>query len=227
MECKTEFNLAGGIARWRASLTGPELSAEAADELESHLFDEIDTLRAIGLDDEEAFMVAAKRLGHAEVLVSEFGKVHGTGTVMERLVPYITGVLALLAFVEITRVMNDAIFLIATQAGLSNVSYAVLALGAFIACCIIIAALFYSKLKRWKHTRVHKPIPVLIAVVLVCRTLSIILNLVFAKGIATPQFTQKFITIGVFNSGLFLLFLLASFLVFLRVRKRRRVQVVR
>jgi hypothetical protein len=65
------------IAEWRTYLTSRrEVVTPDVDELESHLRDQVDTLRAVGLDDDEAFLVAVKRLGGIDELTREFAREH-------------------------------------------------------------------------------------------------------------------------------------------------------
>jgi hypothetical protein len=68
------------IARWRIGLeAGDALTEEALDELESHLRDEHEQLVGAGLADDEAFLIAARRLGRSETLDAEFAKVAPSG----------------------------------------------------------------------------------------------------------------------------------------------------
>jgi hypothetical protein len=65
------------IAEWRAFLGGRrEIDAADVQELEGHLRDQVDTLRSAGLDDDEAFLVAVKRLGSIDSLTREFSLEH-------------------------------------------------------------------------------------------------------------------------------------------------------
>jgi len=74
------------IAEWRAHVErGRAIDAEDARELESHLRDRIDELRAAGLDDEEAFLVGVRRLGAVDALTREFARVH-SGRMWKQLV---------------------------------------------------------------------------------------------------------------------------------------------
>lgn len=47
-----------------------------AEELSAHLFDATDSLRRLGLSEEEAFLIASKRLGNEETLTEEYSKVN-------------------------------------------------------------------------------------------------------------------------------------------------------
>ena len=65
------------IAEWRAAiLRGPAVDTADADEIESHLRDQIAELRAAGLADDEAFLIAVKRLGQVDALTAEYARVH-------------------------------------------------------------------------------------------------------------------------------------------------------
>jgi hypothetical protein len=65
------------IEAWRAHLrrSGAISSADAA-ELEDHLREQIDSLNADGLSDDEAFLVAVKRMGAIDALTREFAREH-------------------------------------------------------------------------------------------------------------------------------------------------------
>ena len=51
-----------------------------ADELESHLREQIADLEAAGLAEDEAFLIAVKRLGQVDQLTAEFAREHGDGS---------------------------------------------------------------------------------------------------------------------------------------------------
>jgi hypothetical protein len=65
------------IAAWRAAVAGGRAVTPAdADELEGHLRDQIAELREAGLADDEAFLVAVKRLGRVDAITAEFARAH-------------------------------------------------------------------------------------------------------------------------------------------------------
>lgn len=69
------FDLNREVGKWRSDLRKAGLiRRDAGDELESHLWDEIDRLTASGLNPEEAFLRAVDRLGTADNLSEEFSK---------------------------------------------------------------------------------------------------------------------------------------------------------
>ncbi len=65
------------IAEWRARITrSGAVTAADADELEGHLRDELAALRDAGLAEDEAFLVAVKRLGSVDRITAEFAREH-------------------------------------------------------------------------------------------------------------------------------------------------------
>ena len=65
------------IARWRGSVEQQgAVDAADADELEGHLRDQILELGDAGLAPDEAFLIAAKRMGSTDALSSEFAQEH-------------------------------------------------------------------------------------------------------------------------------------------------------
>lgn len=73
----SSFNLKQSVDRYVDSIKnqGSITSSDEA-ELSSHLYDAVDSLKTLGLSEEEAFMVACNRLGNKEVLAEEYGKVN-------------------------------------------------------------------------------------------------------------------------------------------------------
>ncbi|MEN6333757.1 MAG: permease prefix domain 1-containing protein [Phycisphaerales bacterium] len=74
------------IERWRASLVGSELLRQSdVSELESHLREEMEHLKTAGLHDDEAFLVARRRLGDPTAIEEEFAKVNTSERLLNRL----------------------------------------------------------------------------------------------------------------------------------------------
>lgn len=70
--------LDASIAEWRAAVTRSRaVTPGDADELESHLRDQMADLRDAGLADDEAFLIAVKRLGATDRLTAEYAREHG------------------------------------------------------------------------------------------------------------------------------------------------------
>lgn len=72
------FNLDNAITEWRRRMVMAGIkSPTLLDELESHLRDDVEQRMEAGLSAEQAFEEAVRRIGQAEILGSEFGKVDG------------------------------------------------------------------------------------------------------------------------------------------------------
>ncbi len=64
MESNIEFNIQEQIDRWVINIKSePSITESDSEELKSHLLDSIDQLKDTGLNDEEAFWVASRRIG--------------------------------------------------------------------------------------------------------------------------------------------------------------------
>lgn len=74
MKTLEPFDLEAAVAAWRRRLAA-RLGGDVLDELESHLRDRVAGLVAGGRAPREAFLEACTRLGHEDLLTSEFGKV--------------------------------------------------------------------------------------------------------------------------------------------------------
>lgn len=65
------------LAQWRSFMARREgLSADDVDELEDHLLATVEALSGLGLDPDEAFLVAVKRLGRSGTIAREFAREH-------------------------------------------------------------------------------------------------------------------------------------------------------
>lgn len=112
------FDVESAIASWRRTYLGREGATEAqADELEDHLREELDALRALArpgpaaLRAEEAFLVASRRLGGSDALAAEFERCDPTATWRRRWIWMLCGYLGI----------GLSVTLIATLASLSAI----------------------------------------------------------------------------------------------------------
>ena len=79
-------DLEAQIDRWRGYVQRRQaISAADVDELEDHLREQIADRKATGLDDEEAFLVAIKRMGNLDAVSREFAREH-SGRLWKQLV---------------------------------------------------------------------------------------------------------------------------------------------
>jgi hypothetical protein len=72
-----EFDLESGISEWKAYLSGKDAIKDSdTRELEDHLRMQVDGLIDAGLDSDEAFLIAVKRIGNLDVVSREYAVVH-------------------------------------------------------------------------------------------------------------------------------------------------------
>src|SRR5258708_1857063 len=85
METQTRFDLSAAIANWQLELAGkPDLIPSVRRELETHLRDTIAELQGRGLNNEESFWLARRRVGHPQLLGEEFAKANPSNAWRER-----------------------------------------------------------------------------------------------------------------------------------------------
>jgi hypothetical protein len=94
MATTNQFELKQAIIHWEVRLLQSEnLKTSDIYELKDHLILQIENLQKIGLNEEEAFWVAQKRIGSIEALNQEFGKVNLQTTNHKYLIMMLLGVI--------------------------------------------------------------------------------------------------------------------------------------
>lgn len=92
MESATRFNLKTAREEWRGEMRHqPGLSEDIVKELEQHLTQAMEDLRARGLGEEEAFLVARHRVGSPTRLGEEFRKADPTAVWRGRMLWMVAG----------------------------------------------------------------------------------------------------------------------------------------
>jgi TctA family transporter len=111
------FDLNEKISMWRSNLAQSEtLAGSDIEELESHLREEIEQLTGLKLSDEEAFLIAAHRLGSTDSLAAEYEKINSSLKFRRRFSLMIAGILAyLLATYFATSASRGWVWLAATN----------------------------------------------------------------------------------------------------------------
>ena len=104
------FNLTTEIAAWRKTILETETCTENdVNELQSHLTEEIDQLKAQSLSEQEAFLVAACRIGKPAELACEFTKVNRAFVFKNHIFWACTGILSFLAISKIAAFTSHVI----------------------------------------------------------------------------------------------------------------------
>ena len=116
MESGSSDSLEGQLEQWRRYLRRRRaIRPVDVEELEDHLRGEIATLRGAGLTDNEAFLVAVKRMGALDAISNEFAREH-SDRLWKQLVIGSTGVDRR---VDAARIETIVVFALAVVAGLA------------------------------------------------------------------------------------------------------------
>jgi hypothetical protein len=153
---KSMFELKEALAGWRNFLRGKSTLLDTdIQELESHLLEELELLKDKGLSEEEAFLVASRRLGRSNELSDEFSKINGNAIWGYRLIWMALGLLSYLLMKHLIQLVNGIYVSIAVICGISGyqlgvvsvVSSAVL-LGTALFGCYAIVSKYGSSLRE-------------------------------------------------------------------------------
>lgn len=93
------FRIEDAIENWKNSLLEKQtLTTSDIEELESHLQDEFDSLKFWGLNEEESFLIAARRIGDTTSVAVEYAKINTTAIWKTRFFWMIFGIVAVQFF---------------------------------------------------------------------------------------------------------------------------------
>jgi hypothetical protein len=107
MENQTRYDLNAAVENWRNELAAqPNLASDDRRELETHLRDAIAGFQQRGLNDEESFWLARRRVGQPEPLGEEFVKADPAKIWRERIFWMALGIIV---FWQLTLILADTI----------------------------------------------------------------------------------------------------------------------
>jgi hypothetical protein len=111
METNTQFDLNQAIQRWREGLEHlSALESASVNELETHLRDSTAALEQQGLSEEEAFLIAMKRMGRPDALVAEYAKGKENLVWLERGLWILVGIQFTLVATDLTHIVSASLF---------------------------------------------------------------------------------------------------------------------
>ena len=224
------------IEQWRVDLAGSELLGRSdVRELESHLREEMEHLKAAGLSPEEAFLVARRRLGDLAALEEEFAKVGPHRRLTSRLSWMATGVLAYYLALYVSMCLSNASTVLGYAAGLRNPYLALLA------CAMHLAAFAGIGTLLWRYLASHcashaaagrTSISVRVGLFAACVIVALSFLSLFGRNllfriVPGEGFSQIALAEGWVTSIWFLLmpFLLVGLIALLALRDRRRAEI--
>jgi hypothetical protein len=152
METNNEFNIQEQIDHWVSKIKSePSFTESDSEELKSHLLDSMDQLKDSGLNDEEAFLVASRRIGTTVDWEEDYSQANNQVIQMRRSVLILAGVLVyfcLYFFIESTSKLLFIILLSEDINGYLAVNWVFRYLiGTHIVIVIIVASIYFMEKK--------------------------------------------------------------------------------
>jgi len=137
---RTTFDLNRAIQQWRDDLAqSPTFRSENLHELEAHLRDSTTGLQSRGLSEEEAFLVAARRLGNPDLLGREFGKLNRSAVWETRVLWMLAGMLVFAMGSDLASVVSSALMF--SGSGLMTNGFSLGWLGVAGKCAVLVLVL--------------------------------------------------------------------------------------
>ena len=150
MENRTEFNLENNIQKWKAILTKKNnLTKSNIIELENHLLDLIDDLESKGLNEEESFIIAKKRIGKTEDICLEFDKINSNFSFINNSIPYIKGALIYISFINLSKLFLVTTLLLSKKLNIDEVTFNIISIILlFFALISFFSTIYFKRGKR-------------------------------------------------------------------------------
>lgn len=127
MEFASDFKLQEKIDLWINHLKSvPSLTDSDSEELRIHLIDTIEDLKKNGLDDEEAYIIALKRIGNISDLESNFQEVNNSVLQMRKSLFILAGVLSYFLIFFFILLSSKLLFIALVKLGAANLTAIVL-----------------------------------------------------------------------------------------------------
>ena len=146
------FDLNKAISSWRMGLSERQTCEKSdIDELETHLREEIDSLTASKLSQQEAFLVAAHRLGDPDSLAAEFAKVNTSILWRKRFFWAGAGFLSYIIAAYIAGCASAGFVLLARYAGVMGYSLGVVDIVSRILFFLVVIFVLYEIARRKKR----------------------------------------------------------------------------
>jgi hypothetical protein len=155
MENQTRFDLNAAVENWRNELAAqPNLASDDRRELETHLRDAIAAFQQRGLNDEESFWLARRRVGQPQQLVEEFEKADPIKIWRERVFWMVLAYLVILLWTGSVSCIVNVLYNFFHQTALipwfGGIFYLVFAWLPIVGCAILVAkGKFAFNFQKW------------------------------------------------------------------------------
>jgi hypothetical protein len=232
MEHTSNFDLNSAIQRWRHALAqSPALREEDLNELEAHLRDAVSELHARGLSDEEAALIAMRRLGWAETLAQEFSKVNTAALWRDRALWMLAGTLFFVVGWDLSRMTAAAITYFGSLADMTGLSLGWFGVVAKSVTLGLVAVMFWlmtkGRVSSWSKGSIwvrRHPIgcaAVLLGVVMALKIASSAFEILMIRSLGPQVIHQTYAVTMWFNAFIPALAVLAMVVLFARLLSGR------
>ncbi len=228
------FNLNDEIKNWKVQI-GRQGTTTFTDleELESHLLEEITSLRAVGLSEKESFLVASHRLGKTNDISEEFGKVNHSLLIAQKSFWLCAGAVLCILSLEFAKLLSALSALITRSQFNSGVLAGIISIAAVI--LIISGFMFWGfhyseyliKSRLFKRGKL-RPIGSFIVVVLLyvaVKASNLICTTVLARTLSPQEFGHVSIMMAYSYLSLSLVVLLLLLCLAIRYRTIRNREI--
>jgi hypothetical protein len=139
------FTVEQAVENWKNDLRQKQTLMETdIEELESHLREEMERLTPLGLTEEEAFVIAARRIGDTTQMAAEFAKVNTAAIWKTRFLWMVVGVLILRILSSCANFLSTAgVFLGHQFAGISWLTAGILSVAVQTMILLVLFYIFY------------------------------------------------------------------------------------
>ncbi|MEN0049403.1 MAG: permease prefix domain 1-containing protein [Bacteroidota bacterium] len=220
MEHRTKFDLDQNVAQWKARLSkSQKMTSENIEELSDHLYSEIEELQELGLDEEEAFLVARKRIGSIDCIAAEFRKVNNKLLFAKELMPYIKGILILLAFSLLVDLVGKLFLIIGLKAGIAIHE---LNMTVFLVLLVFLTSFCYSLYHKFRNHKAIFPVKIttLTMVILITGVLHALSSNALFQIAKPTELGIALTTLQIFKVSFVLLLLAFSCIVAIYTKKK-------
>jgi len=189
--------------------------------------DEIQGLNEIGLNEEESFLIASKRIGTIEQLTSEYSKVNRKVYFRSRMLPFLKGILMFIAFMTITELVTNSSIIVADKLELNENQLNWLSIGILISLSLIPFIILYNKYKKEKfNMRIFTNIPLLVITIVITKLLSIFSLISLTHTIGINNFGILRLNFSYFELAFAILVLIVSSVMFYSSKKDKKLKFV-
>ncbi len=216
MANRTSFDLNKSMSQWKHTISKELYFTKAnIDELECHLLDEINNLNELGLSNEESFLLATRRIGEIKFLGSEYRKVNKKVYFINKILPYLKGILIFLAFTKSFTLLTTGAAAISQKLGIDLVYLNAVSIVSLIIITIAVSILVLKAYKLGEFATKSIQIPILVGIVLISEGLTIFIRKVFITTIGITHFGQLQLNLSIYGIiiifGIMVLSCIASF----------------